>query len=490
MDLSQVYRRKVLYVLAIVALLFGIYVLWEVRSPTGTPTDTALLKEFKKELGERFRWESLTDRPVRGTVLDVTGNLVAIQRKIPPTIRLAYVNGNLPAGLVPGIKADVSGEFKNGLIHADKIIVTGGTAWPVPTTPPQPSGRIDHIIFLIQENHTFDNYFGTYPNANGLPKGIRVPIIPGGSPVIAPFHFTFELGHGIDHSWETAHAAMNGGKMDGWIAAERTVDTMGYYNRTDIPNYWAYADHFTLCDNFFSSLAGPSLGNHLYAVAGQSGGVIDGPPPPPGGFEFPTIADLLESSNLTWKYYDGSASAKLFGVWNPLAGFKTFRKNRDLMSHLVPNIQYFRDLRDGTLPSVAWVVPNAVESEHPVANIQLGMWYVTTFVNALMKSPYWNNTVLVITWDDYGGFYDHVSPPQVDQYGYGPRVPALVISPYAMAGLIDKTQYDFTSVLRFIEVRFNLPPLTSRDRRANSLGQSLYLSQSPLAPFLIKAPIQ
>jgi phospholipase C len=486
MKLNQVYRGKVLYFLAIVALLSGIYGLSKAQSTTGTD----LQEEFNKEEDERYRLESLTDRPVRGTVLDVTGNLVAIQREIHHTILLAYVNENLPAELVPGIEVDVSGKFKNGLIYADEITVIGGTPWPAPTTPPQPSGQIDHIIFLIQENHSFDNYFGTYPEADGFPAGIKVPLEPGGTPVVAPFHFTDKLNHDLPHDWDTAHNAIDGGKNDGWIAAEKSKDTMGYYDRTDIPNYWAYADHFTLCDNFFSSLAGPTLPNHLYTVAAQSGKVINNVGPPPGGFEFSTMADLLESSNLPWKYYEGSSYSKSFYWWNPLPGFKAFRNNQDLMSHLVPNIEYFRDLRDGTLPSVAWVVPNWQESEHPIANIQLGMWYVTTFVNALMKSPYWNNTVLVITWDDYGGFYDHVPPPQVDYYGYGPRVPALVISPYGVAGFIDKTQYDFTSVLRFIEDRFNLQPLTSRDRKANSLKQSLYLSQNPLAPFLINAPLQ
>jgi phospholipase C len=486
MTLNQIYRRKVLYVLATVALLFSIYMLSKARIPMGS----ALLEENEKEEHERQGKHDPPPNSASGTVLDVTGNLVAIQGEIHRTIRLAYINGNLPAGLVPGITVHVSGEFEKGLIYADKISLTGGTPWPAPTTPPQPSGQIDHIIFLIQENHSFDNYFGTYPNANGLPKGIRVPIKPGGRPVIAPFHFTFELSHDIDHTWKAAHAAMDGGKMDGWIAAERTRDTMGYYDRTDIPNYWAYADHFTLCDNFFSSLAGPSLPNHLYTIAAQSDKVINNREPPPGGFKFPTIADLLGSSNLPWKYYMGSPLPKKFGPWNPLPGFKTFRNNQDLMSHLVSNIEYFRDLCDGTLPSVAWVVPNQQESEHPIANIQLGMWYVTTFVNALMKSPYWNNTVLVITWDDYGGFYDHVPPPQVDYYGYGPRVPALVISPYGVTGFIDKTQYDFTSVLRFIEDRFSLQPLTLRDSETNSLGQNLYLSQIPLAPFLINAPLQ
>jgi phospholipase C len=278
--------------------------------------------------------------------------------------------------------------------------------------------------------------------------------------------------------------------MDQFIPAEKSVDTMGYYDGTDIPNHWAYAQHFTLCDHFFSSLAGPSLPNHLYMVAAQSGGVVDNlKNPPTGGFNFPTMAELLGAHQVGWKYYIGM-DPQAFHLWNPLAGFKSFMSSQELRSHLVSSDQYFRDLRDGTLPAVAWIVPNFDESEHPPADIQVGMWYVTDLVNALMKSPYWQNTALVITWDDYGGFYDHVAPPQVDQYGLGPRVPALIVSPYAHAGFVDHTPYEFCSVLHFIEDQFKLPPLTARDHQANDLGMTLDPAQRPLAPFLISGRLR
>jgi phospholipase C len=428
---------------------------------------------------------------VTGTVLDVTGHLIAVQADTVGAIRTVYMSGGVPGAVAPGVRVIARGTVQAGLIRTPRIRVIGGTAWPAPTTPNQPPGRIDHILFLIQENHSFDNYFGTYPNADGPPAGIELPLAPGGTPTVSPFHFTFELTHDIDHSWPAAHRAMNGGKMDGFIAAERTLDTMGYYDRSDLPNYWAYADNFTLADRFFSSLAGPSLPNHLYTVAAQSGGLVNNLlAPPEGGFNFPTMAELLGKSNITWKYYDGSKASGAFGLWNPLPGFRTFMNSQELMSHLVSNVEYFQDLRTGALPAVAWIIPNAPESEHPIANLQVGMWYVTDVVNALMKSPYWSNTALVITWDDYGGFYDHVPPPPVDAYGYGPRVPTLVLSPYSRRGNIDHTQYDFTSVLRFIEDRFQLDPLTARDRNANSLGQSLDLAREPRRPFLISDPLR
>jgi phospholipase C len=162
---------------------------------------------------------------------------------------------------------------------------------------------------------------------------------------------------------------------------------------------------------------------------------------------------------------------------------------------LVIASRFFEDLRGGTLPAVSWIVPSFYESEHPPANnldsdLQVGMWYTTAMINALMKSPYWQNTALVLTWDDYGGFFDHVAPPQVDQYGLGPRVPTLIVSPYVRAGFVDHTPYEFCSVLRFIEDRFKLPPLTARDHQANDLGMTLDSAQRPLAPFLISGRLR
>jgi phospholipase C len=446
-----------------------------------------LLMTFAVISSASAKQQKETKAVITGTIVDVTGNLVSVRNEQTNTIRVVSVFDTQLTGLLDGKRVEVKGIEDRGLIIASKIIIAGGRPWSQPSTPSQPSGRIDHILFLIQENHTFDSYFGTYPGAEGFPKGIKVPRKPGGIPTIAPFHLTRRLTRDMPHKWADAHAAMNGGKMDGFIQAEHSINTMGYYDGTDLPNYWAYADRFILADNFFSSLAGPSLPNHLYTVSAQSGGVVDNQKrPPEEGFDFATMAELLGASGVSWKYYEGGKDPESFGFWNPLPGFKTFMDSKELRSHLVENTEYFRDLREGGLPSVAWIVPNFEESEHPPTDNQLGMWYVTSIVNALMKSPYWQNTVLIITWDDYGGFYDHIPPPQVDEYGYGPRVPAIIISPYGRPGFIDHTLYDFTSVLRFIEDRFNLKSLTDRDKNANSFEQSLNLKQQPLTPFLIK----
>jgi phospholipase C len=431
------------------------------------------------------------DLRITGTVIDITGPLVVVRETLTNfTIHTVSLSTPLPSDLAPGKTVAVQGQVQQGLFVASSLRVTGGTAWPAPTTPTQTPGRIDHILFLVQENHSFDAYFGTYPGAEGLPQGLKLPMQPGAAATVAPFHRTTPLTHDMSHAFQVCRDAMDSGKMDQFIPAEQSVDTMGYYDGTDIPNHWAYAQHFTLCDHFFSSLTGPSLPNHLYMVAAQSGGVVDNmKDPPTGGFNFPTMAELLGTHQVGWKYYIGM-DPQAFHLWNPLAGFKSFMSNEELRSHLVSSDQYFRDLRDGTLPAVAWIVPNFEESEHPPSDVQVGMWYVTDLVNALMKSPYWQNTALVLTWDDYGGFFDHVAPPQVDQYGLGPRVPTIIISPYAHVNSIDHTPYEFCSVLHFIEDRFKLPPLTARDQQANNLGMSLDLGQKPLAPFVISTPLR
>ncbi len=427
-----------------------------------------------------------------GPVLDINGDIATVQNSTigqSNTIYAVYKAGTGTSGIEPGVNVSVHGTFMRGVVRASDLRMTGGTPWPPATASPRAARGIEHIIYLIQENHSYDNYFGTFPGAEGFPSGLKVPLRPGETPSVAPFHRTSLLLHDLNHSWEASHAAVDEGRMDGFIEAEKTQETMGYYDGTDIPNYWEYAKRFVLMDDFFSSLSGPSLPNHLYSVAGQSDDVINNMrQPPEGGFEFPEIASVIQNARISWQYYDGKTNPHAFSLWNPLPGFTEFMKSPELMSHLVPVAKYFRDLHDGTLPAISWIVPNAAESEHPPQNIQLGMWYATSVINALMKSAYWKNTALLLVWDDYGGFYDHIPPPTVDSYGYGIRVPAILISPYVKAGSIDNTVYDLTSWLSFTEGRFGLQPLTQRDRNANDIGRNLDLNQEPLAPYIIDQP--
>jgi phospholipase C len=420
------------------------------------------------------------------------------------------------------------------------IVDNAGSAEITPEIP------INHIVYIIQENITFDHYFGTYPGADGIPADLKLAYRPGGQPEVSPFHLNkTALPHDLNHSWQAAQLAYNGGKMDGFLWAEWpralhyywqgdvpnidpdkikadsgqlesggpmfnpnirngqffgkktkaaptgpppgwVLNTVSYYDYHEIPNYWEYARRYTLCDRFFSSLTGPSEPNHLYTVAAQSGGLVNNPGPAVARkesvYDFKTAAELLESNGVSWKYYDEKPDPRLHSLWNPLPGFKNFTPDSVLMKKVVPLADFFTDIKNGHFPSVCWIVPTGPDSEHPPWDSARGMWHVTGLVNAIMNSPYWKDTAIIITWDDFGGFYDHVAPPKVDKYGYGFRVPALVISPYARAGFVDHTQFDFTSPLKLIETRFSLPALTDRDRAANDMLSCFDFKQQPLAP--------
>lgn len=371
--------------------------------------------------------------------------------------------------------------------------------------------KIEHVVWIIQENRSFDNYFGTYPGAEGIPPGTCLPKLPGSSECIASFHMPQTVPPcDLSHHWNVAHAAYDHGAMDGFVWAEGTPFTMGYYDDRDIPNYWDYARHYTLADRFFSSLNGPSLPNHLYTVAAQSGGIttnigsvqqIEDLMDDDEGFSFPSMVNLFVQSNISWKYYietqpmpPGQKASlyypnpKEFSIWNPLVAFGKVRNDPALMAHLVSQDEYFKDLQQGTLPQASWLIPDMQDSEHPPEPIAQGMWYVTKLINALMQSRYYASTVIFLTWDDYGGFYDHVPPRQLDAFGYGPRVPLLIISPYAKANYITNQTGDFTSMLRFMEERWGLGHLTVRDGRASDLHDAFDFNQAPLPPLIIPIP--
>jgi len=401
---------------------------------------------------------------------------------------------------------------------------------------------INHFIYIIQENHSFDNYFGTYPGANGIPPDTKLADKPNGPRIYGPFHLSgSNIPLDLAHSWQSARTAWNHGAMDGFVWAEWpealayywgtkpvptpeadkvqgitveptptppsqpppgpppswVLNTLSYMDYTQIPNYWEYARKFTLCDYFFSSLMGPSQPNHLYAVAAQSGGLVFNPPgapgtgEEPGTYTFETMCDLLESANVSWKFYDGwlstsgEAEPQVHTVWNPLPAFEQFKKNPALMAHLVYTRQFFADLQSKSFPQVCWLVPSLPESEHPPEDVTVGMQYVTGIINAVMQSSYWNDCAIIVVWDDYGGFYDHVRPEHVDRYGFGPRVPCLVISPYAKPGKIIHTRFDLTSPLKLIEKKFGLKSLTDRDADSHDMLDCFDFDQQALPPDII-----
>ena len=314
---------------------------------------------------------------------------------------------------------------------------------------------IAHIVVIMQENHSFDNYFGTFPGANGLSKA------PAWAQAKA-FHARAAL-----DPCECYPSGYYNGTNWTWPAA----DNFGYYNGSDIPVYWQWARQYVLLDNYYASFMGPTLPNHLFLVAGQNGGItndlrsgINGNP------VLPTIFNLLSVAHLTWAYYADTSSGVYAAAnnWDPLP----LMGNESYLNHLFPRSQTLQDLASGNLPNVSWVMPfNETASEHPVVMPGQGMKQTALLVNAIMDSKYWNSTAILLTWDESGGFYDHVVPPMIQGHQVGFRVPLLVISPWAEQGMIDHTLADHTSTLAFIESVFGLPCL-ARDCHMQNLFEA------------------
>jgi uncharacterized protein (TIGR03437 family) len=358
--------------------------------------------------------------------------------------------------------------------------------------------NIQHFVFIMQENRSFDHYFGTYPGSEGIPPGICLAD-PSGGPCQAPFHNSNVVNNGGNHGWGAAQADIDGGLMDGFpTGASAPSDVMGWHDSRELSNYWSYANLYVLQDHLFESVQSYSLPAHLYMLAAQSGGYTGNQQAYPTSFSFPEITELLTSGKVTWNYYvnrgqsPGAADGNnidedetVFTFWNPLPAFPVVKNDPAQFMHLVNGANFVNDAQSGALAQVSWVIPNFPQSEHPNANVSDGMNYVTTLVNAVMNGPQWNSTAIFLAWDDWGGFYDHVNPPQVDQYGLGIRVPGIVISPYARQGYIDHKQYSFESWLKTVEERFGVNSLTARDNNANDMYDAFDFTQQPRAPVVL-----
>jgi phospholipase C len=363
-------------------------------------------------------------------------------------------------------------------------------------------------VALMQANHSFDNYFGTYPGADGIPKDTCLPVIlraPTDGNCVRPFHLGDRSVPDLDHPLSVFERQRNGGRMDGFVAAFRQLgvgthpSVMGYYDQRDIPFAWHAARNYVLFDRFFTSASVGTLANHMFWVAGAPGTPI-GQPVPQGGFgNLPTIFDRLEAAGVSWKFYvesyDPGVTYRNAGAGQhrnqpltvPLLDFDRYIDDPKLFSHIVDMDQYFRDARNGRLPAVSYIV-TAGSSERPPGSIAAGQQTVRSLVTALMSSPHWSSSAFVWTYDDWGGWYDHVPPPQVDRWGFGFRVPALLISPYARRGHVDHTHLDFTSLLKFIEQNWRLKPLAERDAKAHSIASAFDFSRPPRAAELLPGP--
>jgi phospholipase C len=374
------------------------------------------------------------------------------------------------------------------------------------------SAVIQHIVFIIKENRSFDSYFGTFPGANGATTGM----IHTGQ-VIPLQHLPDVMPRDLDHSWTAAIAAIDGGKMDGFDLSDNcnvNGDYLcyGQYYQSDIPNYWTYAQTFVLADAMFSSLTGESFPNHLYTIGATSGGAISNPVSQvkkgqwgcyadsttlvtilnsDGSqtnqypcFTFTTLADELNSAGISWRSYQPLPNESGF-IWAAYAAINQIYNSSYWTTNTAPYTQFVTDAQNGNLPAVSWVVMGGDVSEHPVASVCAGENWTVEQINAVMQGPEWNSTAIFVTWDDYGGFYDHAPPQVLDQFGLGERVPLLIISPYAKPAYISNTEYEFSSMLKFVEDRFNLPTMTARDAGASDMFDSFNFGQTPLPPLVL-----
>jgi phospholipase C len=425
----------------------------------------------------------------------------------------------------------------------------GGNGGQAPGAIVPGENPIEHVIFLVKENRTFDHYFGTYPGADGATEGGTLECsdagcVPGDTIPLKPAPYIQP--HDITHGFSSGLYSINGGAMNGFNIIGSGQDLSGYvqHSRETLPSYWAYADRFTLADHFFTSMYGPTFPEHLYTVAAQSNGVVDNKSnaDTPGSycddpqeftqrfrdgltkqdvkrimkledeitreipdqliriaqyweetrtcFDIKVLPDLLERNGISWKYY-GNADQ-----W--MNGLQAIRHVRfgPMWEKVQSPETILQDLKDGELPEVSWLIPpEGNANEHPGSgtNVCIGENWTVQYVNAVMRSDFWPTTAIVIVWDDFGGFYDHVPPPHYDVMGLGPRTPALIISPYTRhgdsrdGGSIDSTVYEFSSVLRFIEELHGLKPMTDRDAQADPLSGAFDFTREPrLDPLILK----
>jgi phospholipase C len=354
--------------------------------------------------------------------------------------------------------------------------------------------QLQHIIIIVQENRSFDSYFGTYPGANGIPMSNGKPTIcnpdPNTGKCVASFHNRSDINAGGPHDPVAFRNDLDGGKVDGFITTARNYPdpdaVMGYHDVRELSNYWAYAQQYVLQDAMFAPSTAYSLPEHLYLISNWSalctflndpascsssflnGGTL------PGSLGWTDITWLLHNRGVSWRYYVfGGQSADVInpadddGVngeyvrqdstmasqWNPLPAFSDVVADNQL-KNVVNGHTFYADAANGKLPSVSWVVPDSVYSEHPPSRVSAGMKYVSGLVNAAMSGPDWNTTAIFITWDEWGGLFDHVTPPVVDWGGYGFRVPGLVVSPWALHGVVDHQTLSFDAYNKLIEDLF------------------------------------
>ncbi len=422
----------------------------------------------------------------------------------------------------------------------------------VALSPAQGIQKIKHVVVIFQENRSFDSYFGTYPGADGIPMKNGVPTVcepdPEAHKCVKPYHDTNDANVAGPHGEQDFDADYDNGKMDGFIAESEAqeasacnnpqgcggphgdTDVMGYHTAAEIPNYWDYAQNFTLLDHMFETNEGYSLPSHLGLVSLWSAFCSSSNPmscksslkpeqPQAHNYYWTDLTYLMFHFGVSWRYYVGtgadpdckndaatceatSQTPQTANIWNPLPGFQDV-KDDGQEADITSTASFYPAALQGTLPAVSWIIPSNAVSEHPNQKVSLGQSYVTGLINAVMEGPDWDSTAIILTYDEWGGFYDHVAPPRTtDGIGYGFRVPGIVISPYSRAGVIDHDVFSSDSIAKFIEDDFmssarldpatdgrpdSRPEVRENDPETSDLQSAFDFNQAPIPPLILRS---
>jgi phospholipase C len=453
-------------------------------------------------------------------------------------------------------------------------IVVSGCSWsggamtgaPSSLVAPNPGARaqrsasqpkISHVIVVIQENRSFEDFFAGYPGANAPMTGCASPSpsprgdlegtggprplstgspCPNGDSTVTLHSVTFKNNPDLRHDWLSSMVDWNNGQMDGfsaWGMKNGQYEAYAYVDRSEVKPYWTMAKQYVLADEMFPTEFGGSFTAHLTLVAGTDDiklpnrAEVNFPNNPPddcdsprgtltsyvendpyrrlhpwqGPFpcfnQFNTMAEVLDGAKISWKIY--ATKVLDAGFWEPFEAIKYVRYGNDWKDDVVaPQTKFLTDAMKGNLASVSWVTPSGPDSDHPTYHSDLGPSWVSSVVNAVGEGPDWKTSAIVVLWDDWGGSYDNAAPPQLDYRGLGVRVGCLIISPYAKQDYVSHVQYEFGSILRFIEETYGLTagsigPTSEgyTDGRATSLDDAFDFSQKPrkFTPIQSKYPM-
>ena len=383
---------------------------------------------------------------------------------------------------------------------------------PGPTSPPG-QAKIKYVIIIFQENRSPDNLFHGLPGADIATSGTNslgqvVPLQP--IDITAPYD--------IDHSHAAFKTEYAGGKMNGWDLVKfncpskacAPLTAFGYVPQAEVQPYFSMAQRYTFADRMFQTNQGPSFPAHQFIISGTSTNAVgsdllaaenpnyanmnklncDGSPSslvtmidPSGNeatslqpcFDHPVLFDELDAKGVTWRYYDSFSG----GLWSAPDAISHIRFGTDWANVVVPQTTILADIAQGQLRQVSWVIPSAAASDHALSNDGTGPAWVAQIVNAVGQSPYWQNTAIFITWDDWGGWFDHVQPQIYNSYELSFRVPLIVVSPYAKLGYVSHVQHEYGSILKYVEETFGVPTLGYTDARADDLSDCFNYSQTP-----------